>query len=58
MYINRSISILKGQSSAQKIVTAWKDYSSSYKAKSESLTFDAAKGFVNPDLKREGYGAI
>ena len=49
---------LKGQSSAQKIVTAWKDYSSSYKAKSESLTFDAAKGFVNPDLKREGYGAI
>jgi len=48
----------KGQSSAQKIVTAWKDYASSYKAKSEALAFDAAKAFINPTLKREGYGAI
>lgn len=47
----------KGQSSAQKIVTAYDDFKS-YKAKSEVLTLDAAKGFVNADLKHEGYGAI
>jgi len=47
----------KGQSSAQKIVTAYNDFKG-YKAKGEVLSLDAAKAFVNPDLKREGYGAI
>lgn len=48
----------KGQSSAQKIVTAWKDYAGSYKAKGEKLSLEAAAEFINPDLKHEGYGAI
>lgn len=48
---------LKGQSAAQKIVTAWNDFAS-YKAKGESLTMDAAMAFTSADLVHEGYGAI
>ncbi|PIQ34256.1 MAG: hypothetical protein COS35_01875 [Zetaproteobacteria bacterium CG02_land_8_20_14_3_00_50_9] len=47
----------KGQSSAQKIVTAYNDFKS-YKSKGEVLTLDAARAFVSTELKREGYGAI
>lgn len=48
----------KGQSSAQKIVTAWKDYASSYKPKGDKLTVEAGLEFTDPSLKHEGYGAI
>lgn len=47
----------KGQSSAQKIATAYEEFKS-YKAKSESLTLDAGLEFTSADLKHEGYGAI
>lgn len=47
----------KGQSSAQKIATAFNEFKS-YKAKSESLTLEAGLEFTSADLKREGYGAI
>ncbi|HKI61002.1 MAG TPA: hypothetical protein VKA31_01800 [Mariprofundaceae bacterium] len=46
----------KGQSSAQKIVTAYNDFKS-YKSKADVLTMDEATAFT-ADIKREGYGAV
>jgi hypothetical protein len=48
----------KGQSSAQKVVTVWKDYTSSYKPKGDVVTLDEAMAFTSADLKHEGYGAV
>lgn len=48
----------KGQSSAQKIVTAYSDFKSSYKPKGDRLSLEEAKVFTSADLRREGYGAV
>jgi len=47
---------LKGQSAAQKVVTAYSEFGS-YKGKGEVVTLDEAAAFT-ADIKREGYGAI
>ncbi|WP_167631719.1 hypothetical protein [Mariprofundus ferrooxydans] len=47
---------LKGQSSAEKVVTAYKEFAS-FKAKGDVVTMEEAAGFT-ADIKREGYGAI
>lgn len=54
LYIEKSD--LKGQSSAQKVVTAYDEFSS-YKARGEIVTMQEAQAFT-ADIKREGYGAV
>ena len=47
---------LKGQSSAEKVVTSYKEFAS-FKAKGDVVSMEEAAAFT-ADIKREGYGAI